>query len=231
MDGTPTPVRTAERVARLHKALVGAGAACTADELLSAFNRVTQHLDARSREALEEVGPPGRWMLLARELGIPAELIPFEVVDKAYEDITLNPVASAMPYVHVALRAVRAAGYKLGVICNTGMAGGRVLREVLARHRLLNCFDVTVFSNEFGVSKPHPSIFLHALCALGCEPRQALHVGDIEDLDVRGARNAGMHAALYAPETRGDVETAADFVVTDWRSFPQQLADFVTPDR
>src|SRR5207248_2462668 len=91
IDGTPTPVRTAQRVARLHEALVGAGAACSPAELLSAFERVTQHLEEASRETYEEVGPPGRWAALARELSIPESLIPFEVVEKAYEDITLKP--------------------------------------------------------------------------------------------------------------------------------------------
>jgi putative hydrolase of the HAD superfamily len=99
-----------------------------------------------------------------------------------------------------------------------------VLREVLRRHGLLDAFDVTVFSNEFGWSKPDPRIFEHTLDALGAEPKAALHVGDLEELDIDGARRAGVHSALYAPN--GPVETQADLVVRDWREFPAQIAGF-----
>jgi putative hydrolase of the HAD superfamily len=214
-------------VARLQRAIVGAGHGCTADELLVAFETVTRRFEVPTGESYEDVGPPGRWAALARELGIPEGLIPFEVVERAYEDITLNPPPPAMPHVHKAVEAMKDAGYRLGVICNTGMAGGRVLRDVLRHHRLLDFFDVTVFSNEFGISKPHPRIFDHTLMELGGIPAsQALHVGDIEQLDVEGARRAGLFAALYAPAADGEVQTDADFVVRDWRDFASQVARF-----
>jgi FMN phosphatase YigB (HAD superfamily) len=228
VDGNITPERTAERLARLHRALVGAGLAATPDELRQAFERALINVSEAALESYEDVGPPGRWAALAQELGIPADLIPYEVVEKAYDDITLDPLPDAMPHVHAAVEAMRSAGYRLGVICNTGMAGGRVLREVLSRHQLLDSFDVTVFSNEFGVAKPHPSIFAHTLHELGIEaPGEALHVGDLEELDVEGARRAGVHSALYAPDTIGAVDTDADFVVTDWRQFGEQVAAYV----
>jgi HAD superfamily hydrolase (TIGR01549 family) len=227
VDGAITPERTAERLSRLHRAIVGSGHACTADELRGAFSRALDRVSDEARESLSDVGPPGRWAALARELGVPAGLIPYEVVEHAYEDITLEPLPAAMPHVHMAVQAMQDAGYRLGVICNTGMAGGRVLREVLRRHQLLDFFDLTVFSNEFGRAKPHPSIFEHTLLELGhIKPSEALHVGDLEELDVEGARRAGVHSALYAPEADGRVETDADFVVTDWREFADQVSRF-----
>src|SRR5918912_636289 len=231
VDGNITPERTAQRLARLHRAIVGAGYACTPEELGAAFERALTRVSEAARESLEDVGPPGRWAVLAAELGIPEGLIAYEVVEHAYEDITLDPLPDPMPHVHTAVEAMRRAGYRLGVICNTGMAGGRVLREVLRRHGLLDFFDLTVFSNEFGHSKPHPSIFEHALAGLGgIAPGQALHVGDLEELDVEGARRAGLHSALYAPEADGRaVQTEADFVVTDWREFPGQVASRFGP--
>jgi HAD superfamily hydrolase (TIGR01549 family) len=227
VDGTITPERTAERLARLHLAIVGSGHACTPEQLRAAFSRAFERVTHEARESLEDVGPPGRWAVLAAELGVPEGMIPYEIVEHAYEDITLEPLPAAMPHVHVAVEAMKTAGYRLGVICNTGMAGGRVLREVLRRHGLFDFFDVTVFSNEFGRAKPHPSIFVHTLTELGgFAPGEALHVGDLEELDVEGSRRAGVHSALYAPEANGDVRTDADFVVTDWREFGGQVARF-----
>jgi FMN phosphatase YigB (HAD superfamily) len=225
VDGTITPERTAERLSRLHKALVGAGHACSPEELKAAFERAFQRITEAARESYEDVGPPGRWAALARELGVPDGLIPYEVVEHAYEDITLDPLPAPMPHVEVAVEQLKQAGYKLGVICNTGMAGGRVLREVLRRHGLLDAFQVTVFSNEFGWSKPDPRIFQHTLEALGSAPTEALHVGDLEELDVEGARRAGVHSALYAPNGTAE-STQAELVVKDWREFPAQIAAF-----
>jgi putative hydrolase of the HAD superfamily len=224
VDGTVTPERTAQRLARLHSALVGAGHAHTPEELEAAFHRAYQKITEVAKETYQDVGPPGRWADLAQELGVPDGLIPYEVVEHAYEDITLEPLPARMPHVDAAVRELKDAGYRLGVICNTGMAGGRVLREVLRRHGLLDAFDSTVFSNEFGWSKPDPRIFQHALDQLGAQASEALHVGDLEELDVEGARRAGVHSALYAPD--GAANTHAELVVTDWRQFPRQVADF-----
>jgi putative hydrolase of the HAD superfamily len=230
VDGAVTPERTAERIARLHAAIVGAGHAVSPEDLMAAFDFALERVSSAASESLEDVGPPGRWAELAHVLGIPDGLVPFEVIEKAYEDITLQPPPPLMPHVREAIEAMQRSNYKIGVICNTGMTGGRILRQVLARHGVLECFDVTVFSNEFGWSKPHPSIFQHTLAKLGgIEPGEALHVGDIEELDVEGARRAGMYSALYAPQD-GEVATQADFVVRDWHDFAAQISNFVQPE-
>src|SRR6185437_12106554 len=114
-----------------------------------AFDFSLERVTSLATESLEDVGPPGRWAELAHALGIPEGLVPYAVVEKAYEDITLEPPPATMPHVREALEATRSAGYRMAVICNTGMAGGRVLRQVLAHHALLDYFEATVFSNEF----------------------------------------------------------------------------------
>src|SRR5207248_9104590 len=103
---------------------------------------------------------------------------------------------------------------------------GRVLRRVLERHGLLGWFDATVFSNEYGRVKPDPSIFHHTLGLLGgVEPARAAHVGDLEELDVDGAHNAGMHAFRYVhPELQEPPRRSrARRVFTDWGEFPALL--------
>jgi HAD superfamily hydrolase (TIGR01549 family) len=227
VDGAITPERFTQRAARLHAALVRGGHNGTAEELGAALQRTLVRVEEDARESLIDVGPPGRWAVLAAELGIPEGVIPYEIVEQAYEEITFEPLPDAMPHVHVAVDAMRRAGYRLAVICNTGMVGGQVLRKVLKQHGLFDFFEVTVFSNEFGRSKPHPSIFEHTLGELGgIAPTEALHVGDLEELDVEGARGAGLHSARYVPDTDGRIETDADLVVTDWREFPRQVADY-----
>ncbi len=91
-----------------------------------------------------------------------------------------------------ALEALRARGLTLAVVSNTMRTPGATLRRLLAHYGLLDCFAHTVFSDEVGVRKPDPEIFLMALRAVGGEPEMAVHVGDDTVLDVHGACAAGM---------------------------------------
>src|SRR6476661_2055646 len=84
VDGNITPERTAARLARLHAAIVGAGYTFTPDELRVGFQHALDRITEDARETLRDVGPPGRWTVLAKELGIPDGLISYEVVEHAY---------------------------------------------------------------------------------------------------------------------------------------------------
>jgi HAD superfamily hydrolase (TIGR01509 family) len=91
-----------------------------------------------------------------------------------------------------ALRRLRAAGLRLGVVSNSD---GRV-EEALEAAGLRRYLDVVVDSTLAGVEKPDPAIFRTALDALGVAPSQALYVGDLYDVDVIGANAAGIPAVL-----------------------------------
>jgi HAD superfamily hydrolase (TIGR01509 family) len=93
------------------------------------------------------------------------------------------------------LDRLRAAGLRLGVISNSD---GRV-EEALVAAGLRDCFEVVLDSALVGVEKPDPAIFRAALAALDVAPSQALYVGDLYDVDVVGARAAGMDAVLLVP--------------------------------
>lgn len=56
-------------------------------------------------------------------------------------------------------------------------------------------FRFSLGAREHGRPKPDPSIFLAACERLGCEPHEVLHVGDDAELDVLGARAAGLRTA------------------------------------
>ncbi len=94
-----------------------------------------------------------------------------------------------------ALARLRAAGLRLGVVSNSD---GRV-EMALEAAGLRHYFDVVVDSALAGVEKPDPAIFLAALEALGVQADEALYVGDLYEVDVLGARSAGMEAVLLCP--------------------------------
>jgi len=84
--------------------------------------------------------------------------------------------------------------YQIGLISNTGITPGPVLRKILEKHGVLQFFDVTVFSDETGLFKPHPKMFKIPLDKLNCAPQEAIHIGDILETDVRGAKEFNMKA-------------------------------------
>jgi HAD superfamily hydrolase (TIGR01662 family) len=93
------------------------------------------------------------------------------------------------------LRTLRARGYRLAVVSN---ADGRVA-SFLEHAGLDACFDEIIDSSEVGVEKPDPGIFRIACERVGVEPAHAVHIGDILEIDVVGARAAGVHPILFDP--------------------------------
>jgi FMN phosphatase YigB (HAD superfamily) len=90
------------------------------------------------------------------------------------------------------LEAVRQAGWRTGLISNTGATSGPAMRPVLTGYGVMPLLDVAVFSDEAGESKPVPGIFRRTLAGLGVEPEEALFVGDTPELDVVGPQRVGM---------------------------------------
>jgi putative hydrolase of the HAD superfamily len=91
-----------------------------------------------------------------------------------------------------ALAALRARGLTLTVVSN---ANGK-LRAVFDRLALAGCVDCLLDSHEEGFEKPDPRFFEVALARSGAEREQTIHVGDIYQVDVVGARAAGLRGVL-----------------------------------
>ena len=125
--------------------------------------------------------------VIASELGdLPADL----ALDALLAAIRFRPY----PEVPAVLAALRARGDRLAVVSNWDVS----LHDVLERTQLRGLVDVVVVSATVGAAKPDPAIFAQALAALGAAPGEAVHVGDDVDLDVVGARAAGIEPVLVA---------------------------------
>jgi putative hydrolase of the HAD superfamily len=103
---------------------------------------------------------------------------------------------------HESLRRLRAAGLRLAIVSNSD---GRV-DQALDASGLRHYFDVVIDSSLVGVEKPDPAIFHAALDALGISPAEALYVGDLYEVDVVGARAAGIEAVLLTSAGPGDAQ-------------------------
>ncbi len=91
-----------------------------------------------------------------------------------------------------ALDSLKGLGLRMGVISN-------IRRDLLAQLEPSGLFvrlDVVVLSQEVGIQKPAPGIFLAALERAGVQSSEALYVGDQYQTDALGARAVGLHATL-----------------------------------
>jgi HAD superfamily hydrolase (TIGR01549 family) len=97
--------------------------------------------------------------------------------------------------VREALERMRGLGLKLVVVSN---ANGK-LRFLMERLGLAPFFQLMLDSTEEGVEKPDPRLFQRALERSGAIAVETMHVGDLFNVDVMGARGAGLQAALLDP--------------------------------
>ncbi|MEO5511310.1 MAG: HAD family hydrolase [Longimicrobiales bacterium] len=93
------------------------------------------------------------------------------------------------------LQQLKDDGYRIAVVSNSD---GRVA-EFLAHAGLAHYFEIIVDSGTEGVEKPDPRLFLIACERLGIDPAETLYVGDLYEIDVVGARAAGITALLIDP--------------------------------
>ena len=93
--------------------------------------------------------------------------------------------------------------YELGVIAN--QADG--LRERLESFGILQYFKYVISSWDVKVMKPDVRIFEHALKAAGCQPQEAVMIGDRIDNDTAPAQSLGMKG-VWIKQGFGKLKTA-----------------------
>lgn len=117
--------------------------------------------------------------------------------------------------------ATLASRYKLAIVSDTIHTPGRGVRQLLERYGLLRYFEVCVFSDEIGRSKPDPLPFRVAAERLGVPLQAIVHVGDRESNDVEGPHALGMKAILFTGAVdRDSAHTRADAVCRTYDDLP-----------
>lgn len=161
------------------------------------------------------------WEAFVRQAGCPeagVEPVVEAIMERHREGVLWSTVEEGALE---ALMALRTAGYILGVVSNSD---GRVA-QLLDRAGLLPHFDFVIDSTEVGMEKPDPRIFELACERAGVAPAEAIHVGDIYEIDVEGARAAGVKAVLFE---RGEATDTDCPRISSLRELPVLLADGAT---
>jgi len=178
--------------------------------------------EQRTPSATETIG-----VLFAALMVSPPVEVVARVVDH-FENLVHDPpppVVTGVP----SLLPQLAEHYKLALICDTGYTPGSVLRELLSQRGLLPFFTYVYFSNEGGMSKPDPRVFLRALDELGVRPESAAHVGDSQRTDIAGAQQAGMLAVHFIGVNERDAAlSSGDVLIRRFEELPGALASLAS---
>jgi putative hydrolase of the HAD superfamily len=134
--------------------------------------------------------------VLSRGLG---QEVPVHVL---VDSIRFGPYPDAVP----ALNDLRARGLRLICVSNWDIS----LREVLERCGLMDHLDGAVSSAEAAAPKPDPALLLAGCELAGCEPGEALMVGDTPEEDTAAADAAGMRSLIVDREGGGDIASLAE---------------------
>jgi putative hydrolase of the HAD superfamily len=198
-DAAGTLIKPARRVGESYAAIAAKyGKSVTAAEL---FERFRVCFDAAPPLAFPGAAPAGIaalerhwWKRLVAQVFEPwGEFVGFE----EYFDELFNYFAQPSswllyPEAAETLEELNQRGLLLAVISNFDSRLVRIIDGL----NVGASFAQIIVSSAVGYAKPQPQIFNIALRRFGLSPDQALHIGDSETNDLRGARSAGMRALL-----------------------------------
>lgn len=158
------------------------------DEFVRLYRRT---FDERARGRLGDLHEAIR--ALARLLGADPseERVAAAVARRLDFTLSLHGATWAVP----ALRAIRRAGYRIGLVSDCTAETPLVWQE----SPLAAYVEATSFSCETGIRKPAAEAYLVAVEGLGVSPTECVYVGDGGSGELTGAAELGMRAVRYLP--------------------------------
>jgi putative hydrolase of the HAD superfamily len=115
------------------------------------------------------------------------------------------------------LRDLRQRDARLALVTN---GDPRHQRDKIEQNGLAPFFDVIVIEGEFGVGKPEPIVYRHALDGLAMAASEAVMVGDHLEWDVSAPQRLGMRGIWIDREGRGlpaDTSVSPDRIIRNLR--------------
>lgn len=184
---------------KLHKFLTKKGISVPFEEFRKVYFEVRDALYAEANKNLEEPHFNIRVWKTLQKLGYN-----YNVTDPIITEATQSFAKGFTRYVSLDEDVVSTLQrlhnkYKLGIVSNFAIP--ECIWKLLEKYNLKKFFDVIVISAEVNKRKPSPEIFQKALRSLDAAPSETVFVGDTLNMDVEGAKRAGMKAILILRRT------------------------------
>ena len=180
-------------------------------------DRLAIHIESQGSTLEEVLTLRSRTFLNLLGLGMDRAQEITEAYTKNYREIS-TPVNGSMSVLRV-LSGL----FPLGLVSN---GYPDVQHTKIDSLKIRPFFEFTLISEEIGIRKPDPEIFLRAAQMLGVEPPKCLFVGDSYQNDIFGAKRAGMQAC-WLNRDRALIEgaTIPDLEVSKMEMLIQALVD------
>ncbi|MEY2452079.1 MAG: putative hydrolase of the superfamily [Acidimicrobiaceae bacterium] len=167
------------------------------EELTAALFKAERHFWERTTTTLESGTLADLLAAASLEVGL-------DVTDALLEEAASHHLDAWTPHIEhdadaiAVLTELRTRGLRTALLSNTHWP--RAFHEhFLERDGLASLLDARLYSSELQYMKPHPSVFIAALNAIGVsDPANAVFVGDRPYDDISGAKAVGMHTVLRA---------------------------------
>lgn len=151
-----------------------------------------------------------RFVLTLKSVKLKDEALAQQLDERYISD---SPTKTAlMPHTFEILEYLRERGYPMTIITN---GFNEVQWIKLKACGLEPYFERMLTSENVGYQKPDPRVFERALQEAGCTPAQAIMVGDDFEVDIAGARRAGIHQLFYNPQQQGNLPFRPTYTVAD----------------
>jgi len=125
---------------------------------------------------------------------------------RAYQRDKADELVKVFPEIEEMLKAVKAAGYKTGVVTSRTKESTEFYME---KFKIAHYFDEIVSCDDTTKHKPDPEPLLLSLGKLKSEASEALMVGD-SYFDIKCANNAGVKSVLVDWRVTGEDKKLAD---------------------
>ena len=177
--------------------------------------KVIRAEDHRHVETHEIVGKVLR-LLGVEDAGVLKKMVPF------YEDSFMCDPPKLKEGVFEALEYTKR--YSVGLVSVTGVSPGRLVRQVMRDHGILDYFEALSFSDEVKWVKPNVKLYQAATETLGIAPEETVHIGDSMKGDIVGAIDAGMKVLWVKTKEQPRIEGyEPDCVITSLLELPDAL--------
>jgi putative hydrolase of the HAD superfamily len=185
------------RVARLEASLLDRGIRRERSDLLEAYDRQGELLEALWARG-GELEPDEQVRTFLRYAGLDAgDSGVVAAVGEAFGGAILAQPPALFPEVEATLSHLSARGLRIGLISNTGRSWGRYLTDLQDALGIGRYFQARAYSDEIRVRKPDPRIFDAALRGLRLGPEEVVHIGDDVTADIAGAKAIGMRGVWF----------------------------------
>jgi putative hydrolase of the HAD superfamily len=181
-----------------HGLVAGWGVEIDYAACMAQLDEVFERLEEESARTLAEFSGPQTMAEFAEALGLALDR---EQAAELIATYLREWVAGVVPIEGVP-KLVGELGerYRLGIVSNTHNSD--LVPSILRDLGIADAFEHVLLSVDHGYRKPHLSIYQAALHHFGCDPVEALFVGDNPEPDYHGPRAAGIPALIVDPDRR-----------------------------